>query len=226
MFSSPLTLPTEERRIGLLPELTFFISFQKLLLSFNRKPRLGHIRSCYTYLWWLGHIRQFLNDNRIVKLVHAFITSKIDILNSLLIKLPDCKIKRLQRIQNCAARIVTRASSRVHITPVLKQLHWLPITARIDYKILLITYKALNGLSPHYICELLMYKQNARLLRSSDQLLLIEPKMRLSTVGDRAFSSYAPRLWNSLPLHIKICDNVESFKSALKTYLFNIYYEC
>jgi hypothetical protein len=87
-------------------------------------------------------------------------------------------------------------------------------------------YKALNGLSPHYICELLMYKQNARLLRSSDQLLLIEPKMRLSTVGDRAFSSYAPRLWNSLPLHIKICDNVESFKSALKTYLFNIYYEC
>ena len=182
-------------------------------------------RSCYIYLRWLGQIRKFLNDDSVVKLVHAFITSKLDNLNSLLIKIPDCKVKRLQRIQNNAAKIVARISSHAHVSPVLKQLHWLPIPARIEYKVLLMTYKALNGLAPIYICELLNYKHNVRSLRSSNKLLLMEPKMRLNTVGDRAFSSYAPRLWNVLPLHIKESKNIEAFKSALKTNLFKLHYE-
>ena len=107
-----------------------------------------------------------------------------------------------------------------HISPVLQQLHWLPVSSRIQFKILLLTYKALNGLAPQYLADLIMFYTPGRTLRSSSQYLLHTPKWNLSTYGRRSFSSAAPVLWNALPLHIKMSPNVNNFKSQLKTYLF------
>ena len=89
--------------------------------------------------------------------MHAFVTSRLDMANSLLYGLPQEQLNRLQRIQNIAARVVTRSKKSCHITSVLKDLHWLPVRYRFVYKILLIVYKAVNGLSPLYISNLLNF---------------------------------------------------------------------
>ena len=85
---------------------------------------------------------------------------------------------------------------------------------------MLLTFKCLHGLAPPYLCSLLEKYAPPRPLRSADQNLLKEKKARLKTYGDCAFSISAPRLWNSLPTNIRECDTTDSFKSALKTYLF------
>ena len=89
------------------------------------------------------------------------------------------------------------------ITPVLKDLHWLPVKGRINYKILLLTFKALHGLAPSYITELISVYKPKRTLRSSKELLLSTQPFNLKTYGYRCFSVSAPVLWNSLPSSIR-----------------------
>ena len=113
-------------------------------------------------------------------------------------------------------QIVTATKKFDHITPVLIQLHWLPVHFRILFKV----YKALNGMAPLYITELLSYRTCSRTLRSTDQKLLAVPKSRLKTYGDRAFSVAAPKLWNELPLDLRSLDTINLFKKHLKTDLF------
>ena len=99
------------------------------------------IKPWYSFaLHKIGKIRQFLTKEATKQLVHALVISRIDFCNSLLYSLPDVHTNKLQRIQNSAARLITRTKCREHITPILKQLHWLPVKSRINYKILLLTY--------------------------------------------------------------------------------------
>ena len=107
-----------------------------------------------------------------------------------------------------------------HITPILEEQHWIPVQQCIIFKILLITYKALNDLAPIYISSFLNKYVPIRPLRSSSQYLLDVPCSNLKTYGDRAFSVCAPKLWNDLPYEIKCSFSINSFKSKLKTYLF------
>ena len=107
-----------------------------------------------------------------------------------------------------------------HITPILRKLHWLTIPKRITFKVLTLTYKALNNLAPAYISELVNLYQPARNLRSSSMAMLNAPPSKTSTYGDRAFAVAAPKLWNTLPRKIREAESLDSFKSQLKTYLF------
>ena len=103
--------------------------------------------------------------------------------------------------------------------------NWLPVHFRILFKVLLLVYKALNGMAPLYITELLSYRTCSRTLRSTDQKLLAVPKSRLKTYGDRAFSVAAPKLWNELPLDLRSLDTINLFKKHLKTDLFKKAYD-
>ena len=114
---------------------------------------------------------------------------------------------------------ITRTQIRSHITPVLVNLHWLPVEQRIQYKPLIQVYKALNGLAPEYITDLLQAYVPTRTLRSAGAHLLLEPKTA-TRWGARAFSKAAPSLWNTLPTTIKTTASLASFKIGLKTYLF------
>ena len=81
-------------------------------------------------------------------IVNAFVTSCLDYCDSLYCGLPKRELDKLQRVQKCAARLVSGIRRSDHITPVMKDLHWLLIGARIDFKILLLTFKDLNDLTP------------------------------------------------------------------------------
>ena len=167
----------------------------------------------------ISKVRKLLTEDATEKVMQNLVISQIDYCNAFLSGIQQDTLAKLQRLQNQAARIVTRTNWHEHITPVLEHLHWLPAKFRIDFKILLMAFKALNGLAPEYLSELAIYKPT-RTLRSGSQGLLVEPKTRLAKMGDRAFSNYAPRIWNQLPSHIKASLSVQTFKRNLKTYLF------
>ena len=99
----------------------------------------------------LRNIQKMLPLHNAEILVHAFVTSRLDYCNALLSGCANSTLKGLQLIQNAAARILTRTRRFEHISPVLASLHWLPVTFQIDYKILLLTFKALHGLAPLYL---------------------------------------------------------------------------
>ena len=170
----------------------------------------------------IGKIRNYLDQPTAEKLIHAFVTSKIDFCNSLLFGLPKKQLDKLQRILNAAARIATKTKRCQHISPVLRKLHWLPVTKRIEFKIITMTYKALNGMAPSYICDLLQVHQPNRNLRSASRgLSLVVPPHQTQAYGARSFSVAAPTLWNSLPVDIKNAQSLFIFKKKLKTFLFN-----
>ena len=145
--------------------------------------------------------------------------------NSLLVGVSKAQLAKLQRIQNAAARLITGAKIADHVTPILKSLHWLPVHLRIRFKLLLITYKVLNGAGPTYLRDLLVSYEPGRELRSSkDTNRLQIPITRLKTYGDRSFSHAAPAHWNNLPSDIRSSKTLSAFKTSLKTLLFRSYY--
>ena len=171
----------------------------------------------FYHLHNLRRIKKYLSRDSLIILVHAFITSRLDYCNGLLFGLPKAQIAKLQRVQNAAAR---------HITPALYELHWLPVSLRIDYKILLLTFKCIYGLAPTYLSGLISIKSNSLYnLRSTGRLLLDHPKGKmLTTLRARSFSAAAPKLWNELPVGLRQATSLNSFKSRLKTYLFKKYF--
>ncbi len=185
-------------------------------------------KSANYQLYQISRVRKYLTKDACISLIHAFVTSKLDYGNALLFGVHDYLLKKLQKIQNTAARIVCRLPKFCHITPVLYDLHWLPVKKRIEFKILLTTFKALHGKAPEYITELIQVYNPPRALRSSQKQLLKEPRTRCATLGDRAFSKVAPGLWNNLPEDIKAFDqgcsyehNLSTFKKKLKEHLFH-----
>ena len=184
------------------------------------RSTLFHIRN-------ISAIRRLIPQSAAAALVHSLVTSRLDYCNSLLYGVPAYKLNQLQRVQNIAARVVTltRCSPENHITPILKDLHWLPIKIRIDFKILLMTYKCVNAIAPEYLCNLVTKKKCPRPLRSEKSELLKVPTTRLKTYGDRSFQYAAAVEWNKLPIVVKNSPSVACFKTNVKTYLFKKYFK-
>ena len=157
----------------------------------------------------IGRIPRYLPYDGLKMLVNSLVISRLDYCNSVLYGIPKYQRDKLQRIQNIAARMITGTRSTDHITLILKNLHWLPVKARMNFKILLITYKILNGKSTSYLEPIIQEYHPLRTLRSST-----------NSYGGRAFSASAPKLWNSIPEYIKRAETVETFKSRLKTFFF------
>ena len=132
-------------------------------------------------------------------------------------------VKKLQHAQNATARVLSRGRKFDHITPTLMDLHWLPMKQRIEYKIILLTWKAIHNLAPVYIRNMLFTYTSGLNLRSTNKHLLKVPRTR-SSYGDRSFIALAPNLWNHLPQHLRILDSLHSFQTQLKSHLFDSAY--
>jgi len=179
-------------------------------------------RSLHLHLRNIGSIRKCISHEACEKLIHALVTSRLDNGNATLYGLPDTQLGRLQRMLHIAARILTLTPVYNHITPILIELHWLPVSKRIEYKILLLTFKSLNGLAPQYLSDLLISRDSIsqRNTRSSNTNLLEVPSSRTTTFGNRAFSRTAPALWKCLPVQLRTMTELVPFKKSLKTHLF------
>jgi hypothetical protein len=179
---------------------------------------------CYFQLRNIGSIRRYITKEAAIMLVRALITSRLDYCNSLLIGASKELIQRLQVVQNTAARIISLCAKREHITPVLHDLHWLPIVQRITFKTLCLTYQCVSGTAPAYLSDLVQPYIPGRSLRSANLNLLKVPKVNSKTYGHKTFSFTAATEWNNLPNEIRNSSTLEIFKSNLKFYLFQIAY--
>ena len=182
------------------------------------------VRSCYMHLRGIGLIRKFLTEDAAATLVHAFVSSRLDNLNGILCNSYEFLFDKLQKVQNQAARIVTRVKlcQRLPMTPILQELHWLPIRQRITYKICLLAFKCIQGEAPKYLVDIIkLYKPN-RPLRSESQILIAENgHPNVGRYGMTAFSICTPKIWNNkLPEDVRNCENLDCFKRKLKTFLF------
>lgn len=182
-------------------------------------------RRSYCQLRNLARLRPILDKKSLADIAQSILSSQLDYCNAVLIGLPDTTVNRLQKIQNTAARIVTGSRRHDHITPVLAELHWLPVEFRIKFKVLLIVYKCLNGIAPGYLKDLLTIYTPSRELRSKSDILLDIPFTRSAFAAERAFSVVGPRLWNDLPFDLKTSPSVKTFKKNLKTYFCRIVFD-
>ena len=192
-------------------------------LSMSMENHMDICKAAFFHLRNISRIRKYLSTQTAEILVLAFVSSRLDYCNSLLYGLPKESLKKLQHVQlNVAARIVTHRRKCDHITPVLCQLHWLPIEESIVFKNLLLTFNCLNGLAPPYLCGLITKYVPRRNLRSINGNRLIDVGYKLTRYGLRSFSVASAKLWNALPLDIRTSDNLMQFKINLKTHLFRI----
>lgn len=146
------------------------------------------VRGSFFQLRSISKLKNILSSKDLETVIHAFISSRLDYCNSLYLGICHSSLSRLQLVQNAAARLLTGTRKRENITPVLASLHWLPVKHRIDFKVLLFVFKALHGLAPGYISNLLSLHLPTRSLRSSSQMVSSVPRSQLKSRGDRAFS--------------------------------------
>ena len=183
-------------------------------------------QSAYLELRRISSIRRYLTESATKTVVTSCVLSKLDYCNSLLVGCPQKLIKPLQQVQNSAAKLIFRAKKTDHCTPLLRDLHWLPIEQRIKYKIACICFHVISGTAPLYISDLLQVYVPSRSLRSAaDDRLFRIPKFHREKHGGRAFAHSAPQIWNSLPFSIRHSSSLPVFKSNLKTFLFKQYFQ-
>ena len=172
----------------------------------------------------LSKIRKYLSEEAAKSLTHAFVTFRLDNMNSLLHNLPNYQTKKLQFIQNHAARAVKKCKKSDNITQTLIDLHWLPVKFRLQYKLLILVYKCLHGDGPAYLSSLLEEYHPSRNLRSTAQACLYESLVH-KRYGERAFSVAGPKLWNVLPESLRKSNSLHVFKKSLKTHIFKVAYD-
>jgi len=181
-------------------------------------------QSCYFQLRQLRVIRRSLPRDVLKTLLHAFVSSRLDYCNSLLYGLPKRDIRKLQSVQNAAARLFGGVSKYDHITPVLRdQLHWLPISKRIEYKIAVLTYKSVSNQAPAYLtamCHRAADSSGLSRNRSATNGSLVPAHWNTVHYGKPSFYYSAPAVWNKLPLRIRRKQSLDTFTKALKTVLF------
>ena len=168
----------------------------------------------------ISRIRKFIDQDACHAAVRALVLSRLDYCNSLLNGTSLSQLKSLQLLQNKAARLVYCKSKFDHVSHLISDLHWLRIDKRIMYKTVTLTYKCMNNLSPVYLADLLLPHTSKYNTRSTTSKILSVPRTH-KVIGDKAFSTTAPRIWNSLPLTIKNSPTFSFLKKHLKTHLFS-----
>ena len=146
----------------------------------------------------------------------------MDYCNSIYHGLPIKSLKKIQLVQNEAAQVITKTKIRDHISPILRDLHWLPIQKRTDYKMMVLAFNALNEQGPSYIADFFtLYKPN-RSLRSDSNTSLVPVHGRSIQINKRLLNRGVSTTWNSLPKELRIIKSFILFMNHLKNYLFNL----
>ena len=171
--------------------------------------------SCYLKLRDLAKMKSFLTTKQMSILVQAIIISSLDYCNSLYYGCTNAVLTQLQNIQNRACRLIFGLKKRDSVQDKLKNLHWLKVRERIEFKLYLLTFKAVNGIGPSHLSDIITFVNDSSRRRSS-----LHISVRSHSSHPRAFQTVAPKLWNQLPIEISSCPDIALFKRMLKTHLF------
>ena len=183
------------------------LSMEKQIMELKKKS--------FRTLRNISKIRFLLSQKQLKIIVNSLVVSCLDYCNGLYYGITQNLLRQLQLIQNAACKTVVGKYKYDHINNDLNELHWLNVRKRVLFKIALLMFKALNGLAPPYLQELVQYQLHGHTLK------LNVPRVN-SKYGSRALSVVGPKLYNSLPSSVKEADNVEQFKKHLKTFLFKL----
>ena len=180
----------------------------------------------FFHLHRLRKLRPLIDTASAQRLASAFILSRVDYCNAMLARLPTSILAPLQRVLNAAAHFVAGATSRTHVSGIMKSLHWLPIAYRIRFKLCVLMHSVHNGTSPSYLTDTttpISSLPGHHQLRSAMMTEYDIPRIR-TKFGDKAFSVAEPREWNALPADIRNITDLSSFKRAIKTHFFVLAY--
>jgi len=170
----------------------------------------------------IRQLRRLVDRDVLHTLVRWLVLGRLDYCNGLFAGCTSSTLHRLQRVQDAAARLVCGAAARAHTRPLLKQLHWLPIDSRMQYKLCTLMFDVQHGTAPVYLTELCERCSDTR-LRSSSRGDFSVPRTNLR-LSDKAFSVAGLRAWNSLPIGVRSCVTKTTFCRHLKTHLFRVSY--
>ena len=167
-------------------------------------------------------MRHLLTAQATQTLVCDLNLSRLDYCNCLLAGCPQFLIDILQKVPKAVARLICRGEKKLdHVQPILQSLRWLPIRARIQFKISTLCFNVITGTGPQYLSELLHLYTPSRDLRSSaDTRILKIPRSNFKAFGQRSLSHVGPSTWNGLPYTLRHSDPQTSFRQALKTHVF------
>jgi hypothetical protein len=212
-FGTAVIKPVDSvRDLGLYVDAT--MSFRRHITQLSS--------TCFGVLRQIRTIKNSLPSPARTALVTCFVFARLDYCNAMFAGLPKIDIDRLQSIQNAAVRLISNARQHDHITPLLREKHWLPVQQRITFKLCVMMYRIINNISPVYLRGYRLEPSShssSHWLRSSDTLQLSVPRSR-TRLGDRAFAVAGPKAWNSLPMNIQTAQSLNCFKKHLKTFLF------
>ena len=174
------------------------------------------VQSCFLTIRELSKIKSFLTYEHLRTAISTFVFSKLDYCNALYYGVNGNLLRKMQLVQNCAARLMKSKwiDSDISISEVIKSCHWLRIRDRILFKLCLIVHKCVHGTAPKMLCDLLTFS-------SSSRTLLLTQRNHNSKFGDRCFARIGPKIWNLLPMELRLETKTDVFKASLKTLLFD-----
>lgn len=170
-------------------------------------------------------ISRFLTREALTLVILALVISRLDYANSLYLGIPVYQLRRLQLVQNQAARLIFHQPKWHHVRPLMKSLHWLPVVKRCAFKLGCTIFEALYGNSPAFISSRLHRCIPSRDLGSSHLSLLVTPSFKRKKHGGLRFAVLAPQFWNSLPAEMRSLTSLAQFRKQLKTWLFSQAYD-
>ena len=186
--------------------------------------RSSVLKACFFHIHALRHIRASLTTEASKTIAAAIVGSRLDFCNSLLTGTSVSNLTRLQLVQNTLAWVVAKKPRFCRITPVLSDLHWLPVRHRISFKIATIAFRVLQFQQPSYLASLIPKYVPTQALRSSSSLSICVPPRKTTMASSKLFSSVASNIWNALPNHIPSIPALPAFRRALKHHLFLLAY--
>ena len=173
-------------------------------------------------------LRRSITRPVLQSLVVTMVLTRLDYGSATLTGLSSQLLGRLQSVQNAAARLIYSARKYDHVTPLLRDLHWLRCPERIAYRVAVLVFRCQHGLAPSYLSaefSRVSDVESRRRLRSASTADLIVPRTMHPTIGDRVFAVAAARVWNSLPPTVTSSPSLSTFKRRLKTELFTRSYD-
>ena len=173
------------------------------------------VASCMSRLGQISHVKHCLDKCTLIIIINTLVFSKLFYCSSVWSNTSQSNIAKVQAVQNFARRIVSGSKKYDHVTPILKQLNWLPVKQHMYYRDSIVAFKFMNGLAPGYLSDQFIKRSSISTCQTRNSQLLNIPLFKTAT-GQRTFYYRMVSLWNALPQNIKLSQSLAHFKTLMR----------